>query len=75
MNCNKQTDSQRGANQLQRLAVGRLEAAAMLDISPASLDRLVRRGLLKPSRSLRRPLFSLLELQRFLAETRSEGAV
>ena len=59
--------------QPQKLAVGRSEAAAMLDISEASLDRLVRRGLLRPSRSLRKPLFSLYELKRFLAETRTTG--
>ncbi len=52
-----------------RLAHTRLEAARLLGISPNSLDRLVRRGLLKPSRALRRPLFSLRELQRFLDET------
>jgi hypothetical protein len=54
---------------LPKLAYNRQEAATMLGISPASLDRLVTRGLLKPSRALHKPLFALSELQRFLNET------
>ena len=53
-----------------KLAVGRKEAARLLGISPVSVDRLTARGLLKPSRALRRPLYSLVELQRFLDETK-----
>jgi hypothetical protein len=41
----------------------------MLSVSPPTLDRLVQRGLLKPSRATRRPLFAIVELQRFLRET------
>jgi hypothetical protein len=52
-----------------KLAFSRREAATMLGISPASLDRLVVRGLLKPSRALRKPLFAISELERFLRET------
>jgi hypothetical protein len=52
-----------------KLAHDRREAAAMLGISPASLDRLVQRGLLKPSRALHKPLFAVTELERFLRET------
>lgn len=55
---------------LRRLGYGRLEAAQVLGISPATLDRLVQRGLLKPSRALRRPLFTETELLRFLEETK-----
>jgi hypothetical protein len=51
------------------LAFDRREAAVRLGISPASLDRLVQRGLLKPSRALRKPLFAIWELERFLRET------
>ncbi len=51
------------------LALTREHAAAMLDISRVSLDRLVKRGLIHPSRALRRPLFPLAELKRFLDET------
>jgi hypothetical protein len=53
-----------------RIGFGPHEAAAMLGISPVSLDRLVARGLLRPSRALRRPLFTERELLRFLEETR-----
>jgi excisionase family DNA binding protein len=52
-----------------RLAYTKAEAAALLGISMPTLDRLVRRGLLKPSRALRRPLFSRRQLERFLEET------
>ena len=58
-----------------KLALTRVEAADALDVSPATLDRLVRRGLLHPSRALRRPLFSIAEIERFLRETTSEVAV
>ena len=53
------------------LALTREDAAATLSISPVSLDRLVKRGLIHPSRALRRPLFSLAELKRFLDETKT----
>src|SRR5207249_12148333 len=52
-----------------KLALTRVEAADALDVSPATLDRLVKRGLLRPSRALRRPLFSIAEIERFLRET------
>jgi predicted site-specific integrase-resolvase len=52
-----------------KLALTRVEAADALNISPATLDRLVKRGLLRPSRAVRRPLFSIAEIERFLRET------
>ena len=55
-----------------KLAFTRVEAASVLGISPATIDRLVKRGLLKPSLALRRPLFSKTELERYLAETTAE---
>jgi len=55
--------------QIKKLAYDRRQAAAMLGISPASLDRLVQRGLLRPSRALHKPLFAVSELERFLRET------
>ena len=58
-----------------KLALTRIEAADALDVSPATLDRLVRRGLLRPSRALRRPLFAIAEIERFLRETASEVGV
>lgn len=54
----------------RKLSYTRLEAAGLLGISPNSLDRLVKRGLLTPSKALRRPLFSLADLNRFLEDTK-----
>ena len=54
-----------------KLALTRVEAAAALNISPATLDRLTKRGLLHPCRALRRPLYAVEELKRFLQETTS----
>lgn len=58
-----------------KLALTRVEAAKALNISPATLDRLTLRGLLRPSRALRRPLYSINELNRFLRETTGSIAV
>lgn len=52
-----------------KLALGRVEAAQALGVSPATLDRLTLRGLLRPSRVTRRPLYSVKELERFLKDT------
>jgi DNA-binding transcriptional MerR regulator len=57
-----------------RLALTRVEAADALHISPATLDRLVKRGLIHPSRATRRPLFSVAEIERFLRDTTGEVA-
>jgi helix-turn-helix protein len=62
-------NEQRFLFQTPKLALTRVEAADALDISPATLDRLTQRGLLRPSRALRRPLFAVEELKRFLQET------
>lgn len=56
-------------NEKQKLALSRAEAAEALGISPVTLDRLTQRGLLKPSRATRRPLYSIPELERFLRDT------
>ena len=58
-----------------KLALTRVEAADALNVSPATLDRLVKRRLLRPSRALKRPLFAISELERFLRETTSEVGV
>ena len=55
-----------------RCAYTRSEAARMLGLSPATVDRLTKRGLLRPSRATRRPLYSEGELQRFVRETTGE---
>ena len=55
-----------------RLALTRQETARALGVTPITVDRLVARGLLRPSRALRRPLFPLPEIERFLKETGAE---
>ena len=52
-----------------KLAFTRVEVAEALGISAVTVDRLVKRGLLRPSRATRRPLFPIWELERFLRET------
>ena len=56
-------------NQNRKLALSRAEAAEALGISPVTLDRLTQRGLLKPSRATRRPLYPIWEIERFLRDT------
>jgi len=58
-----------------KLALTRVEAADALNVSPATLDRLVRRGLLHPSRTVPRPLFAIAEIERFLRETSTPVAI
>jgi len=53
----------------ERLAYSRQEAAEALRCSVASVDRLVKRGLLHPSYALRRVIFARAELERFLRES------
>ena len=53
----------------ERLAFTRKEAAQLLGVSPVTIDRLAKRGLLRPSRATRRPLYSKREIERFLDET------
>lgn len=53
----------------ERLAYSRQETAKLLGVSPITIDRLAKRGLLRPSRAIRRPLYSKAEIQRFLNET------
>jgi hypothetical protein len=55
-----------------RLALTRQETAKALGVTPITVDRLVARGLLRPCRALRRPLFPLPEIERFLKETSAE---
>ena len=53
----------------RKLALSRTEAAEALGVSAITIDRLVKRGLLRPSRATRRPLFAVVEIERFLRET------
>jgi DNA-binding transcriptional MerR regulator len=52
-----------------KLALTRDEAAQALSLSAPTIDRLTKRGLLRPSRATRRPLYSVQEIERFLRET------
>jgi hypothetical protein len=52
-----------------KLALTRTEAAEAIGVSPVTIDRLTKRGLLRPSRATRRPLYSVKEIERFLRET------
>ena len=56
-------------SQVTKLALTRTEAARSLGVSAVTIDRLTRRGLLRPSRATRRPLYAVSELERFLRET------
>jgi hypothetical protein len=51
-----------------KLALNRIEAAKAINVSPATLDRLTARGLLRPCRVTRRPIYWVKELDRFLKE-------
>jgi hypothetical protein len=63
MNANVQ---QNGA--VPKLALNRIEAAKAIGVSPATLDRLTARGLLRPCRVTYRPIYWVGELERFLKE-------
>lgn len=54
---------------LPKLGLNRLEAAQALGVSAVTVDRLTKRGLLRPSRATRRPIYSIHELERFLHAT------
>jgi hypothetical protein len=55
--------------EIPKLALSRTEAAKALGVSAITVDRLVARGLLRPSLATRRPLFAPAELERFMRET------
>ena len=60
---NKNTDG------VPKLALTRIEAAEAIGVTPVTIDRLAKRGLLVPSRATRRPLYPVWEIERFLRET------
>lgn len=66
---NMNTETQLNKIDRAKLALSRIEAAEVLGVSAVSIDRLVKRGLLNPSRATRRPLFPIWELERFLRDT------
>ena len=51
-----------------KLGLNRSEAAKVIGVSPATLDRLTARGLLRPCRVTYRPIYWVGELERFLKE-------
>jgi hypothetical protein len=51
-----------------KLGLNRVEAAEALGVSPATLDRLAQRGLIRPCRATYRPIYWVRELERFLKE-------
>ena len=69
MNTFRSGVTKRDAN-THKLAYTRTEAAELLGINPITLDRLAKRGLIRPSRAIRRPLYPHTELVRFLEDTK-----
>lgn len=51
---------------LPKLCFTREETAQIINASPATLDRLVRRERIFPLRNTRRPMFPIWEIERFL---------
>lgn len=52
-----------------KLALTRTDAAKAIGQSAVTIDRLTKRGLLRPSRATRRPVYPIWEIERFLRET------
>jgi len=57
---------------VEKLGYTRDEAASALGVSVGTVDNLTERGLLHPSRALRRPIYSRPDLLAFLANTTGE---
>ena len=60
------------ADSSRRMALTRYEVAQTLGISASQIDKLTKRGLLRPSRATRRPLYSVQEIHRFLRDTAAQ---
>jgi hypothetical protein len=56
--------------EIQRLAYTVKETAFALGCKPSTVWRLTKRGLLKPNRATRVPLYPVSEIQRFLEENK-----
>jgi hypothetical protein len=54
---------------IEKKGFKRAEAAIYLGVAKITIDRLTQRGLLRPSRALRHPIYSRDDLDRFLRET------
>ncbi|MGH7976511.1 MAG: helix-turn-helix domain-containing protein [Limisphaerales bacterium] len=64
----KTPDNNNGSGR-EKKGYKRADAAFYLGVSLPTIDRLTQRGLLKPSRALRHPIYSKDDLDRFLRET------
>ena len=62
------TEKDTPASQPLKLGLNRIEAAAAIGVSPATLDRLAQRGFIRPCRATYRPIYWVKELERFLKE-------
>ena len=62
------TEKNLSEGQPPKLGLNRIEAAKAIGLSPASIDRLTQRGLLRPCRATYRPIYWVKELERFLKE-------
>jgi len=62
------TDKNSTEDQTPKLGLNRIEAARVIGVSPATLDLLTARGLLRPCRVTYRPIYWVGELERFLKE-------
>jgi len=58
-----------------RMAFSLKETAGVLGVSEKTVRRLVARRLLRPSRALRHLLIARREVERFLAETATDGGI
>lgn len=56
-------------NNVPKLALTREEAAQAIGCHAITISRLTERGLLRPSRATRRPLYPVTEIERFLRDT------
>ena len=54
--------------QISKLALSREEVARTLGICTMTVDRLAKRGLLRPCRATNRPLYPVWEIERFLRD-------
>ena len=52
------------------IALNRERAAEFISVSPPTLDRLTKRGLLNPNRATRRPLYLVDDLKSFLEDNK-----
>ena len=66
---NSQTGRTASRMMVEKMGFKRAEAAFYLGVTTVTIDRLTKRGLLRPSRALRHPIFSRDDLDRFLRET------